>query len=193
MGDGWYNDGSYFHFDHYNGYVIHPMLVDVLRVNIAHGRRTQKEYDLAYKRMKRYATIQERYISPEGTYLVVGRSSTYRTGAFQPLVKLALENALPDPVKPAQVRCALTAVLKRVFIPATFTKEGWLTLGLIGNQQADLADYYSNTGSMYVAALVFLALGLPPDHEFWVAPFTAWTQLKAWSGKPFPKDGSIDF
>lgn len=193
VGDGWYSDGDKFHFDHYNGYVIHTMLVDVLRANIAKGRREQKEYDIAYKRMQRYASFQERYISPEGTYLVVGRSSTYRVGAFQPLTKLALENNLPADIKPAQVRSALTAVMKNMFIPSTFTKEGWLTLGLIGDKQKDLSDYYSNTGSMYVTSLVFLPLGLPAAHEFWSAPFTEWTQRKAWSGKPFKKDYAVDY
>lgn len=193
VGDGWYSDGDSFHFDHYNGYVIHPMLVDVLRVNVAKGRREKKEYDSAYRRMQRYGSFLERYISPEGTYLVVGRSSTYRVGAFQPLVKLALENALPEEIKPAQVRCALTKVMKRMFIPSTFTKDGWLTMGLVGDKQEDLADYYSNTGSMYVTALVFLSLGLPASHEFWSASFTEWTQLKAWSGKPFPKDYAVNY
>ncbi len=193
IGDGWYSDGDKFHFDHYNGFVIHPMLVDVLRVNVAKGRREQKEYDSAYKRMKRYASFQERYISPEGTYLVVGRSSTYRVGAFQPLVKLSLENSLPADITPAQVRCALTAVMKRMFIPSTFTKDGWLTLGLIGDKQTNLADYYSNTGSMYVTSLVFLPLGLPAQHEFWSAPFAEWTQRKAWSGQPFSKDYAVDY
>lgn len=192
-GDGWYSDGDKFHFDHYNGYVIHPMLVDILKVNVAKGRRDVKEYEIAYKRMQRYASFLERYISPEGTYLVVGRSSTYRVGAFQPLVKLALENNLPKEIEPAQVRCALTAVMKRMFIPSTFTKEGWLTIGLIGNQQQDLADYYSNTGSMYITSLVFLSLGLPADHIFWSGPFTEWTQRKAWSGKPFAKDYAVNY
>ncbi len=193
VGDGWYSDGDKFHFDHYNGYVIHPMLIEVLKANVAKGRREQKDLDKAYKRMQRYASFQERYISPEGTYLVVGRSSTYRVGAFQPLVKLVLDNSLPEEIKPAQVRCALTAVMKRIFIPSTFTTEGWLTLGLLGNEQKNLADYYSNTGSMYITSLAFLPLGLPPSHEFWSAPFTEWTQLKAWSGKPFKKDYAVDY
>jgi hypothetical protein len=193
VGDGWYSDGDKFHFDHYNGFVMHPMLVDVLRVNVARGRRVAKEYETAYKRMQRYASFQERYISPEGTYLVVGRSSTYRVGAFQPLVKLALEEKLPKEIEPAQVRCALTAVMRRMFIPSTFTKEGWLTLGLLGDKQKDLSDYYSNTGSMYVTSLVFLALGLPATNTFWSAPFTSWTQRKAWSGEPFAKDYAVDY
>lgn len=193
VGDGWYSDGEKFHFDHYNGFVIHPMLVDILRVNVAKGRIDSKQYDIAYKRMQRYGSFQERYISPEGTYLVVGRSSTYRVGAFQPLVKLALENGLPKEIKPAQVRSALTAVMKKIFIPSTFKKGDWLTLGLVGDKQQDLSDYYSNTGSMYITSLVFLPLGLDSKHEFWSAPFTDWTQRKAWSGQAFPKDYAVEY
>ena len=193
VGDGWYSDGEKFHFDHYNGYVIQPMLVEVLRINVLKKRIASKDYDLAYKRMQRYASFQERYISPEGTFLIVGRSSTYRVGAFQPLAKLALDNQLPAPIQPAQVRCALTAVFKNIFIPRTFTKDGWLTLGLVGDQQADIADYYSNTGSMYLTSLAFLPLGLAADHAFWSNPFTSWTQKKAWSGAPFQKDYAVDY
>jgi hypothetical protein len=193
IGDGWYSDGDKFHFDHYNGFVIHAMLVEVLRVNVAKGRRDIKEYNIAYKRMQRYASFQERYISPEGTYLVVGRSSTYRVGTFWPLVKLVLDGALPEAIKPAQVRCALTAVMKNMFMPSTFTEGDWLTLGLVGDKQKDLADYYSNTGSMYITSLVFLPLGLPASHEFWSAPFTDWTQRKAWSGQSFGKDYAVDY
>lgn len=193
VGDGWYSDGEKFHFDHYNGFVIQPMLVDILKANIKRGRRQQKEYDIAYKRMQRYASFQERFISPEGTYPVFGRSSTYRVGLFQPLVKLALENNLPAEITPAQVRCALTAVMKQMFIPETFTKEGWLTLGLVGDQQNGIADSYSNTGSMYLASYIFLPLGLPASHHFWAGPFTGWTQRKAWSGQPFKKDYAVDY
>lgn len=193
VGDGWYKDGEKFHFDHYNGYVIHPMLVEVLKVNVAKGRKDKGLYDTAYKRMQRYASFQERYISPEGTYPVVGRSSTYRAGAFQPLAKLALDDALPKEISSAQVRCALTAVLKRLFVPKTFTKEGYLTLGLVGDQQSGITDVYSNTGSLYITSLAFLPLGLPPAHKFWSDPFTEWTQLKAWGGKPFAKDYAVDY
>ena len=193
VGDGWYKDGDIFHFDHYNGYVIHPMLTEILRVNVAKGRKEKALYDAAYKRMQRYGHFQERYISPDGYYPVFGRSSTYRAGAFWPLTKLALDGQLPKEIAPAQVRCALTAVLKHLFVPSTFTKEGCLTLGLVGDQQAELSDYYSNTGSMYITSLVFLPLGLPATHEFWSAPFTEWTQRKAWSGKPFAKDYAVDY
>jgi hypothetical protein len=160
---------------------------------LAKGRLSQADFDLAYKRMRRYASFQERYISPEGTFLVVGRSSTYRVGLFQPLAKLALENALPDGVSLAQVRSALTAVFRRVFVSSTFDRDGWLTLGLVGANQANLADSYSNTGSMYLTCAAFLPLGLPANHAFWTDPDADWTQKKAWTGQVFPKDYAVDY
>lgn len=193
VGDGWYSDGPRFHFDHYNGYVIHPMLCEVLRVNAAKGSSNDAKFKQAYKRMQRYAYQQERFITPEGYYPVFGRSSTYRAGLFQPLTKLALDQALPAGISPAQVRCGLTAILKHLFIPATFTPQGYLRLGLVGNQQAAIADSYTNTGSLYLTAYVLLPLGLPANNPFWSAPFTAWTQLKAWSGQPFEKDYAVDY
>lgn len=187
-GDGWYGDGPVFSFDYYNSYVIQPMLIDVLRVNVQHNRRSKNEYDLAYKRMQRYAEFLERMVSPEGTYPIFGRSATYRTAIFQPLAQLALEGGLPEWIKPAQVRCAITAVKKRIFIPETFVNGKWLSLGIIGSQQEGLADSYSNTGSMYLTSLSFLPLGLAETHAFWSAPFQSWTMLKAWKGEPFRKD-----
>jgi len=43
VGDGWYSDGDKFHFDHYNGYVIHPKLVEVLKNNMAKEKRYKKK------------------------------------------------------------------------------------------------------------------------------------------------------
>jgi len=193
VGDGWYSDGVKFHFDHYNGFVIQPMLVTVLRVNVAKGRREKALLDQAYKRMQRYASFQERFISPEGTFPVFGRSSTYRVGAFWPLATLALENNLPSGVLPSQVRPALTAVFKRVFINETFNANGLLTLGFVGAKQSNIADYYSNTGSMYLASFAFMPLGLPASHDFWTSDPTNWTQKKAWNGEVFPKDYAVDY
>ncbi len=190
-GDGLYGDGPAFHFDYYNGFVIQPMYLDILKVLSAKEDKWKKQYDIALKRMQRYAAILERQISPEGTYPVVGRSSTYRVGAFQPLAQLAFTDELPKEVSPAQVRCALTAVMKRQFEhPGTFSKAGWLTLGVIGHQP-EVADSYSNAGSMYLASVGLLPLGLPASHPFWSAPFTDWTMRKAWSGGSFGIDHAI--
>ncbi len=56
-------------------------------------------------------------ISPEGTYPIIGRSVAYRFGAFQALSQVALRKELPLYIAPGQVRCALTAVMKRQLIP----------------------------------------------------------------------------
>lgn len=204
-GDGWYNDGPHFHFDYYNGYVIHPMLTEIQKTlqdkdkvvmiqTSAHDVKTNDSpYGLAIRRMQRYSEFLERLISPEGTYPAFGRSVTYRVGAFQPLVQLALHDQLPEGIVPAQVRSALTAVMKRMFgMPGVFTADGWLQLGFAGHQPG-IADYYSNSGSMYIASLGFLPLGLPADHAFWTGPFTDWTSRKAWSGQPFKKDYAVDY
>lgn len=193
VGDGWYADGPHFHFDYYNGYVLHPMLVDVLRVLVQKGKIANSPYELALKRMQRYAAFLERLISPEGTYPAFGRSVTYRVGAFQPLAQLALQNQLPEGISPAQVRSALTAVMKRLFEqPGVFTNDGWLQLGFAGHQPG-IADWYSNSGSMYITSLGFLPLGLPAEDAFWTAPFADWTSRKAWSGQPFKKDYAVDY
>lgn len=191
-GDGVYGDGPHFHFDYYNAFVIHPMLADILKVLARKGKASPKDYELELKRMQRYAVILERLISPEGTIPVVGRSMTYRNAVFQPLVQLALEDRLPEELSPAQVRCALTAVMKNIFeMPGTFDKEGWLQLGFCGHQP-EIADIYTSTGSLYLCTTGFLALGLPPGHDFWTTPPQDWTARKVWKGKPVEKDHAMD-
>ncbi|SFS68669.1 hypothetical protein SAMN04487906_1389 [Zhouia amylolytica] len=192
VGDGWYSDGPNFSFDYYNSFVIHPMLVDTLKVLSDHGKVPVADYELALKRMLRYVVHLERMISPEGTYPVIGRSITYRNGAFQALAQVALIKKLPEDISPAQVRSALTAVKKNIFQKGTFDKNDWLTLGFCGHHP-DVADYYSSTGSMYMASLSFLPLGLPADDEFWTSDPEEWTSKKAWSGKSFKKDYHVDY
>ncbi len=191
-GDGLYGDGAHFHFDYYNAFVIHPMLADILKVLVNHGKAPRKDYEQELKRMQRYGVILERLISPEGTYPVVGRSMTYRNAVFQPLVQLALDGQLPAELAPAQVRSALTAVLKNIFeMPGTFDKQGWLQLGFCGHQP-EIADTYTSTGSLYLCTTGFLALGLPPAHPFWTAAPQDWTAKKVWKGKPIEKDHAIE-
>lgn len=189
-GDGWYGDGPNFHFDYYNSYVIQPMLMDVLEVLHNKNLDTENFYELQRKRLIRYAEQQEKMISPEGTYPIVGRSVTYRFGAFQALAQVALRKELPLYIEPGQVRCALTAVMKRQLLPETFDKDGWLTLGVCGHQP-ELADSYVSTGSTYLCAFVFLPLGLPADDPFWSQPPVEWSSQRIWSGKSMRRDGSI--
>ena len=190
-GDAMYGDGPAFHMDYYNSFVIHPMLTDVLRVMKKHGIEGAEFLDTQLKRHTRYAELLERFISPEGSFPVVGRSICYRFGAFHALGQAALMHILPERVTPAQVRCALTAVIRRQLeSPANFDKNGWLRVGFTG-EQIDISESYINTGSVYLCAVGLLPLGLPPTDEFWSAPYTEWTNLKAWNGKRVEADHAI--
>ncbi|MDR1273533.1 MAG: DUF2264 domain-containing protein [Odoribacteraceae bacterium] len=190
VGDGWYADGEHFAFDYYNSYVIQPMYEQVLRVLREHHRdkRLSRDLETVQRRVQRFAVILERFISPEGTFPVFGRSMTYRLGVFQPLALLAWREMLPGEVPAGQARAALTRVMRRMFsVEGNFNAAGFLQLGFAGHQP-DLADRYTNNGSLYLTSEIFLPLGLPADHPFWTDPPREWTQLKAWNGQPFPKD-----
>lgn len=109
-------------------------------------------------------------------------------GAFHPLSLLALRKKLPAELAEGMVRNALTQVMKRMYAnPENFSKEGYLQLGFCGHQP-NIADWYTNNGSLYITSLVFTSLGLPADDSFWVSVPEKWTSLKAWSGEEFPKD-----
>jgi hypothetical protein len=192
IGDGLFSDGMQFHFDYYNSYVIHPYLAAIFSVM---STKT-KSYDVFIsnfeKISKRYAEIQERLINTDGSFPVTGRSITYRGGAFHHLADIALRKQLPSSLKPAQVRSALGAVIKKTLdAPNTFTKDGWLNIGLYGSQP-DLADVYINTGSIYLCTTIFLPLGLAENDEFWTAPAEPWTAVKIWSGQDVPADHAMD-
>lgn len=190
-GDGWYGDGAVFRMDYYNGIVIHPLLTDILLVLEKHNLYEKKQVKAQLKRLTRYAETQERFISPEGTYPVIGRSIVYRFGVFHALSQAALKNALPKKIKPAQVRSALTKVLKRQLAsPYNFDKEGWLKIGFNGSQ-INMSESYINTGSLYMCAAVFLPLGLPENNPFWNQPYTKWSSLKAWNGVDIGRDKSL--
>ena len=197
VGDGWYSDGPHFAFDYYNSFVIQPMYLECLEVITDSGKKNQwvisKDlYQKALKRTQRYSTVLERFISPEGTLPVFGRSITYRTGTLQPLAMLAWRQQLPKELTNGQVRAAMTAVMKRMFAGnQNFNEKGFLTLGFNG-KQPHISDYYTNNGSLYMASLAFLPLGLPADHPFWTDAPESWTSKKAWEGEEFPKDHSYD-
>jgi len=187
LGDGVYGDGPEFHADYYNSYVIQPMIVDIIN----HISEQADDWRVLKKRIneraRRFATIQERIISPEGTFPVVGRSIAYRFGAFQHLAQMALHHNLDNSLHPAQVRCALTAVIKRMIeVEGTFDENGWLTIGFCGHQP-DIGEGYISTGSLYLCATIFLPLGLPANDPFWQGE-KEWTAKKAWSGKAFSID-----
>jgi hypothetical protein len=104
---------------------------------------------------------------------------------------MALRQELHETITPAQVRCALTLVIRRMIeMPGTFDANGWLTIGFCGHQP-ELGESYISTGSLYLCATVFLPLGLPADNSFWQGE-AEWTARKAWSGKYTLIDQALD-
>ncbi|SJN34122.1 hypothetical protein FM107_08125 [Sphingobacterium sp. JB170] len=187
VGDGMYKDGISFAYDYYNSYVIHPYLSalkDVIqeKTNIYKAMFT----DIG-SRNARYAVILERLINSDGSFPPSGRSIIYRAAAFHHLADMALKKRLPEELPAGQVRAALTAVLHKVTeSPSTYTN-GWLTIGLYGEQQS-LADSYNNQGSPYLSSAIFLPLGLPKEDAFWSGPAIPWSAKKIWSGGRGTKD-----
>jgi hypothetical protein len=191
-GDGHYSDGPEFRWDYYNSFVIQPMLIDILRVASDASPEWKQFKAKVIKRAQRYAAIQERLISPEGTYPAIGRSLVYRFGAFQLLGQVALMKILPDGISAAQVRCALTTVIRRMIeAEGTFDDNGWLTIGFCGHQPG-LGEEYISTGSLYLCLTGLLPLGLPPDDEFWASPPQKWTSQRMWSGQDVLPDQALD-
>jgi hypothetical protein len=190
-GDGVYGDGPAFHWDYYNSFVIQPMLLDVLETVGKKDARWQKHWPAVLARAKRYAAIQVRLISPEGTYPPIGRSLAYRFGAFQLLGQMALRRELPERVSPGQVRCALSAVIRRqVEAKGTFDENGWLRIGFAGHQPG-IGETYISTGSLYLCTAGLLPLGLSEKDEFWTDPPSDWTSVRAWSGQDLAADHAI--
>ena len=209
IGDGLYSDGPSFAFDYYNAYVIQPMYTECLQM-IAKRDGNNNTYMVhakdqarngaanrlkeVVKRMQKYSVILERFISPEGTFPVVGRSIPYRLAVLQPLAQLAWMQQLPKELPNGQVRAAITAVMKRMFEgkgQSNFTPDGYLTIGFVGSHP-NVADWYTNNGSLYMTSLAFMPLGLPADHPFWTDAPQKWTSKKAWEGDDFPKDHKWD-
>ncbi|WP_296788648.1 DUF2264 domain-containing protein [uncultured Methanobrevibacter sp.] len=193
IGDGIYSDGEEFASGYFNSMVIHPMLNDILKVMRKYGINDGEFLDVQLMRSSRLSSQLERTISPEGTYPLIGSCMGYRCGVFHLLSQAALLKILPRNINPAQVRSALTEVLKKQFAEnQNFSSSGWLLLGLNGSQ-TDIAENDINTGSLYFCCTIFAALGLDASDAFWTAPFAEWTSMQAWNGHPLQKDQSIDF
>ena len=190
-GDGVYGDGSSFHWDYYNSFVIHPMLLSILDTISKSSHAWEAFRPEMLVRAQRYAAIQERIIGPDGSFPPIGRSLCYRFGAFHLLAEISRRGQLPKGIAPAQVRSALTAVMRRMIeAPGTFDERGWLTVGFYGHQPS-IAEAYISTGSCYLCSTAWLPLGLPETDPFWSGSATAWTSKKVWSGEQVNADHAI--
>ena len=190
LGDGVYGDGPDFHFDYYNSFVIQPMLVDIVDHVAPCAPDWQRMAPDIHARAARYAAVLERLIAPDGTYPPLGRSLAYRFGAFQHLAQMALQDRLPPALAPEQVRCALTAVIRRVMAGNPFRVYGFLRVGIIGSQPG-LGESYICTGSLYLCSAVFLPLGLPQTHRFWQGADMPWTAVQVWQGDGVSADHAL--
>jgi hypothetical protein len=192
LGDGNYGDGPHFHWDFYNSFVIHPYLLQLMDTIGDQSPSWSSMRTPIHQRAQRYAAIQERLIAPDGSYPPIGRSITYRCGAFHLLADAARRNMLPEGLTPPQIRSALSAVMQRTLSPAgTFSSDGWLQIGLAGHQPG-LGETYISTGSLYLCSAAWLPLGLPPSAPFWSQPPHPWTSQILWSGKNSQADHAHD-
>src|SRR6185312_1822590 len=175
----------------YNSYVMHPLLLTILDT-VSKSNQTWEPYrPVMLERARRYAEIQERLIAPDGSFPPIGRSLPYRFGAFHLLAEIALRRELPPSIEPAQVRSALTAVMRRMTdAPGTFDAQGWLQIGFAGHQP-EIAEPYISTGSSYLCSAAWLPLGLPASDPFWAAPAADWTAKKAWTGQQVHADHAL--
>jgi len=190
-GDGLYGDGPQFHWDYYNSFVIHPMLLCVLETVAKKSNAWDLLYPAILSRAQRYAAIQERLIAPDASFPAIGRSLAYRFGAFHLLALMALRQRLPDVVTPPQVRTALTAVIRRMIeAPGTFDANKFLTIGFCGHQPS-VGEVYISTGSLYLCSVGLLPLGLPASDPFWAAAPKPWTSQKIWSGQDVLLDHAL--
>ncbi|HEX4067998.1 MAG TPA: DUF2264 domain-containing protein [Acidobacteriaceae bacterium] len=190
-GDGVYGDGPQFHWDYYDSFVMHPLLLAVLETVGKASAAWNPFQPVMLARAQRYAEIQERMIGPEGSFPPIGRSLCYRFGAFHLLADVTLRRQLPEVLAPAQVRSALTAVMRRmVEAPGTFDAQGWLTVGFCGHQP-EMAEAYISTGSCYLCSAAWLPLGLAATDPFWADGAAAWTAKKAWSGQEVRADHAL--
>lgn len=192
VGDGWYSDAPGFVFDYYNSFALYIMYFEALDELTESGKRQKDRagcsYEKSIKRMQCFGCILERFISPERAFPMLGRSITYRTGVFQPLALLAWKGLLHKDLTNAQVRSALTSVFKRMYSDdRDFNEKGYLALGFNG-KQPKVFNMYADNGSLYMATLAFLPLGLPACHPFWTSPAESWTSRKAFDEEEFPKD-----
>ena len=192
-GDGAYGDGPAFHWDYYNSFVIHPMLVDVL----AAVRRRLAGMDGA-AREGRGARDPLRGACSNGSSAPDGHVPATRPIHRLSLRRVPRAGAGGPAARPAggavtgrRRASALTAAIARSLDPpTTFDAVGWLTIGFAGHQPG-IGERYISTGSLYLCAMALLPLGLPPADPFWASADEPWTAKRAWAGQGFSIDRAL--
>ena len=160
------------------------------RVN-TNGRNAQADLAASYGMRDSKALAQAATL--EGQALNISELGVYFTSREPLQVGEALDMFFTLPREltgrlPEQVRCALTAVMRRMIErPGTFDAKGWLTIGFAGHQPA-MGEPYISTGSLYLCAAAWLPLGLSASDEFWAGAAKPWTAVKIWGGENMMAD-----
>ncbi len=198
IGDGWYKDGPLFHMDFYNSYVILPFLITIYQelhlLNYQNnGILFKNLYQKTLLKIQKHSEFLERLIGIDGSFPIFGRSAVYRSAVFHALVTNVYISELPQTLSYGQVRAGLNAVIINMFQNEKIKivdEHGFLTFGFSGFQP-QLADEYSNSGSVYFALLIFMPLGLDENNIFWSSNEEDWSQKKLYNGNSINRDKSI--
>lgn len=193
IGDGMYGDGITFSMDYYNSFVIHPMMLDILEVCREKYKSVKyiKMYDMAAVRFKRFVEIQERTVSPIGTYPIYGRTQICRLGSFQALSYSIYKNLIPESLSKSQIKGALCSLLSAFTNnDKNYSDDYILAIGINGNQTT-IAESYVSYGSAYHICNFFLCLGISPEEEYWREDVSEWTSLRVFNGNEIPSDHAL--
>lgn len=173
VGDGVFKDGIYFANDYYNSLVIQPFTFELMNEEMF--KRSFK-HDLV-KILKRYTVHQERSINSNGEYTLHGRSLAYRFGVFHHLAKMSYEGLIDESLSPSGIKNALSQVLHQNFEQYDiFDNNGTLIKG-ITCEQSSVVESYISVGSLYMCSVIFIALGIDEEDEFWQGD-DLWTSKK---------------
>ena len=168
VGDGWYSDGPRFAFDYYNSFVIHPMYIEALEIITEAGKREKIwKYARLQLSMKAIRRAQRFGSNPRTPHLSGRYATCFRTFYHLPhrlfadisaacVAQLASRRIIKRTSTRSHDGCHPTYVRQTA---ATSMTAGFLTLGFNGSQPG-ISDYYTNNGSLYMASLAFLPLGL---------------------------------
>lgn len=169
VGDGWYKDGPEFHFNYYNSIIIHPLLLEITKaIKGRHIHVHWEHYENTFlERAQRHAKHLSSMITAEGSYPLIGRSLTYRSGVFHLLSLLLWQAKLDTPSEATTIARKLHKVaLKTTECSTNWTKGDWLSIG-VHRHQPEYAESYISTGSLYFIANSFLHLGVPQENQVW--------------------------
>lgn len=166
LGEGFYLDGKKFSMDYYNSFVIHPFLIEIiLKLPSELTKKLKMKYLTVLERSQEYSKFLMEITHKNGDFPRLGRSITYRFGAFHIISLLVYLNKINfDNLNDINIK--LTNVLRRFELKSITNKLGLLEIGFKNNEKY-LGETYINTGSLYFCMNFFLALGLDEKNKFW--------------------------